>query len=597
MSSSDDTLLQQNPTTRHVLPKHRAYYSSSDDSAAPTTPTRRSSDRVQVTRSRVSSPSSSEEEGACKRHEEEHRERRVKRSQEKSSNRRKHARSSSFVFDHPLVHHARTSSYAMYQQSVDIARNTISELDLPASSWCGFFAAAMLAVTLGEVVKINNAQTNPYMDEVFHVRQAQHFCAGNWTVWDSKITTLPGLYLLNAVIAHCAGFMTGKPNIEYCSLEKLRFVNIVMSVLIFVVMYTIFRKLSRRLKDDPGLGIQPIHRTCCMMNSLVLTCFPLLYFYNLLYYTDVGSVLFVLASYSCSIRNHHLKSAMLGAISVLFRQTNIIWVGFTAGTVVIRDIENRGLLEHCDDFFSQMEIAVKVILRYFWQYLLLLLPYLMVLAGFGVFIVLNGGIVVGDKSAHTAVLHFPQFLYFLLFLTAFSLPHMIQRLRHSHLTVLYYVFKPVHVLLFFMSAVLALYFFRYEHPYLLADNRHYTFYIWRKILNRTSYTMYYLLPVCFYTFLNIVALLSTVHSKFFTLLYFLCVASQIVPQGLLEFRYFILPYLLYRLHVPQHSWVVLFLELCQYTVINLVTVKIFLNKTFDWEITDSLTPNPQRFMW
>jgi len=168
----------------------------------------------------------------------------------------------------------------------------------------------MLALTLGEAVKINNAQTYPYMDEVFHVRQAQHYCAGNWTVWDNKITTLPGLYLLNAVIAHCAGFMTGKPNIEYCSLEKLRFVNIVMSVLIFVVMYTIFRKLSRRLKDDPGLGIQPIHRTCCMMNSLVLTCFPLLYFYNLLYYTDVGSVLFVLASYSCSIRNHHLKSAM-----------------------------------------------------------------------------------------------------------------------------------------------------------------------------------------------------------------------------------------------------------------------------------------------
>ena len=145
-----------------------------------------------------------------------------------------------------------------------------------------------------------------------------------------------------------------------------RFVNIVMSVLIFLVMYTLFRKLSRRLKvisisfllmtnlhycraihfdklsfplkpileyindihsksskslklvylfisfqDDPGLGIQPIHRTCCMMNSLVLTCFPLLYFYNLLYYTDVGSVLFVITSYSCSSRGHHFKSAMV----------------------------------------------------------------------------------------------------------------------------------------------------------------------------------------------------------------------------------------------------------------------------------------------
>ena len=159
---------------------------------------------------------------------------------------------------------------------------------------------------------------------------------------------------------------------------SFRFVNIVMSVIIFMVMYTIFRKLSRRLKvslvfssncflfscnmthwvvsscppaygrflkayngqgqkniskklwfnckkqkttfvhfqDDPGLGIQPIHRTCCMMNSLVLTCFPLLYFYNLLYYTDVGSVLFVLASYSCSIRNHHLKSALVSFVRI-----------------------------------------------------------------------------------------------------------------------------------------------------------------------------------------------------------------------------------------------------------------------------------------
>ena len=123
----------------------------------------------------------------------------------------------------------------------------------------------------------------------------------------------------------------------------------------------------------------------------------------------------------------------LGAISVLFRQTNIIWVGFTAGTVVIRsvvkpslfslffvsvindrknlssrpklliyltirDIENRGLLQQGDDFVRQTEIAVRVILRYLWQYLLLLLPYLMVLAGFGVFIILNGGIVVGKRS-------------------------------------------------------------------------------------------------------------------------------------------------------------------------------------------------------
>eukprot|EP00116_Pleurobrachia_bachei_P001299 sb/3461561/ len=466
-------------------------------------------------------------------------------------------------------------SVAMIPLGVDMARNTISEIDLPASSWCGFFACAMLAVTLGEVVKVNNAQPTPYMDEVFHVRQAQHYCAGNWSVWDSKITTLPGLYVLSSGIAHIFSYVSSKhPESSYwCTVEKLRFINLVMSVAIFLVMYMIFRKLSRRLMDEPGLGIQPIHRTCCMMNSLVLTCFPLLYFYNLLYYTDVGSVLFVLASYSCSIRNCHKRSAVLGAIAVTFRQTNIIWVGFTAGTVVIRDIEFRGIFNDCDDFMSQFAIAFQAILRNFTRYLKLLTPYILVIVGFAGFILYNKGIVVGDRSAHVAVLHFPQFLYFLLFLFFFSAPHMVQRLRYSHLTVLRYCFRPVHVALFFASALLAVACFRYEHPYLLADNRHYTFYVWRRILNRTPATMYLLLPVCFYTFLNMVALLSTVHSKFFTLLYFLCCAAQTVPQGLLEFRYFILPYILYRLHVPQHSWVVLFLELCQYTLINLLTVK------------------------
>ena len=36
----------------------------------------------------------------------------------------------------------------------------------------------------------------PYMDEPFHVKQTQEYCAGNWSVWDEKITTFPGLYLL-----------------------------------------------------------------------------------------------------------------------------------------------------------------------------------------------------------------------------------------------------------------------------------------------------------------------------------------------------------------------------------------------------------------
>jgi alpha-1,2-glucosyltransferase len=34
---------------------------------------------------------------------------------------------------------------------------------------------------------------NPTQDEVFHIPQAQAYCAGRYDVWDPKLTTPPGL--------------------------------------------------------------------------------------------------------------------------------------------------------------------------------------------------------------------------------------------------------------------------------------------------------------------------------------------------------------------------------------------------------------------
>lgn len=33
----------------------------------------------------------------------------------------------------------------------------------------------------------------PYLDEIFHIPQAQKYCQGRWSEWDNKITTPPGL--------------------------------------------------------------------------------------------------------------------------------------------------------------------------------------------------------------------------------------------------------------------------------------------------------------------------------------------------------------------------------------------------------------------
>lgn len=66
--------------------------------------------------------------------------------------------------------------------------------------------------------EVNNEVTEPYMvsvrtslmkhhrlmrlrpvikDEPFHIPQAQAYCRGEWTTWDPKITTPPGLYVMH----------------------------------------------------------------------------------------------------------------------------------------------------------------------------------------------------------------------------------------------------------------------------------------------------------------------------------------------------------------------------------------------------------------
>ena len=46
------------------------------------------------------------------------------------------------------------------------------------------------------------------------------------------------------------------------------------------------------------------------------------------------------------------------------------------------------------------------------------------------------------------------------------------------------------------------------HPYLLADNRHYPFYLWRKIINAHWLMKYMLVPVYVYSWFSILTLLG-----------------------------------------------------------------------------------------
>lgn len=223
--------------------------------------------------------------------------------------------------------------------------------------------------------------------------------------------------------------------------------------------------------------------------------------------------------------------------------------------------------------------------------ILLTWPYIAMVVAFFAFLVLNGGIVVGDRSSHEVCLHFPQLFYFFSFTLFFSFPHLVtpskivsflHSLRRNWLQ--YIVVATTSLFLVWK--------FTYAHKYLLADNRHYTFYVWRKIFQRHELVKYILIPVYIFAGWSFTDSLKS-KSVFWNLVYFVCLFATTVPQKLLEFRYFILPYIIYRLNIPMPSLSKLLLELALYLSVNAVTFHFFLNKPFQGPNNEAV----QRFMW
>src|ERR1700730_10821965 len=91
--------------------------------------------------------------------------------------------------------------------------------------------------------------------------------------------------------------------------------------------------------------------------------------------------------------------------------------------------------------------------------------------------------------------------------------------------------------------------YSYDHPYLLADNRHYSFYLWRKLYKRNWSVRYLLVPI----YMACGWICFVVSAPSFTLLFLLAyiaaTALTLVPSPLLEFRYFIIPFYIFLVHI------------------------------------------------
>ena len=192
-----------------------------------------------------------------------------------------------------------------------------------------------------------------------------------------------------------------------------------------------------------------------------------------------------------------------------------------------------------------------VVLRRAW-------PYMAVLGGFAQFVVWNGGVVLGDKANHVATIHAAQLLYLWPLLAFFSAPlfatHALhyagvawaavtggsstggssssggkkqeetaetdsvsppavpavtraafpegedtqdgpRLMRLLHIVGVNKAYYPVYLVVVFDAMLAVVHWNTLVHPFTLADNRHYMFYVFRYTIRRGALVRYALVPV------------------------------------------------------------------------------------------------------
>jgi alpha-1,2-glucosyltransferase len=164
---------------------------------------------------------------------------------------------------------------------------------------------------------------------LFHIPQAQRYCASDFYTWDPKLTTPPGLYAFSLLLRSLTR--------GGCEALDLRAIGGVALTTLMVVCYF--------LRGSLGSDAQRAGRAWEVAHEALNVClFPPLFFFSALYYTDVLSTLTVVIAYLAFQRGASgtsvgggLVAYGLGVVALVMRQTNVFWVGvFLAGMEWVR---------------------------------------------------------------------------------------------------------------------------------------------------------------------------------------------------------------------------------------------------------------------
>ncbi|KAJ5112528.1 Dol-P-Glc:Glc(2)Man(9)GlcNAc(2)-PP-Dol alpha-1-2-glucosyltransferase [Penicillium argentinense] len=371
--------------------------------------------------------------------------------------------------------------------------------------------------------QVNTKVPEPYLDEVFHVPQAQAYWAHNWTHWDPKITTPPGLYIWSYIL--CAVMLALRGSPKQLDAAALRTTNVAATSVCLPWRLQTLLDTIQRVQNTRPMGAWLSHTV------LNICLFPPLFFFSGLYYTDILALLAVVEAYNWDLKRvnggkygpvYALGFLVFALAALGCRQTNIFWVAvFLGGMQLVRTVRSSRKATRSTDIWSIAKggfgneiydpfVATASLEDYFktaisfacaslrspFSIVASIIPHIFILGAFGGFVMWNEGVVLGHKEFHTAGVHLAQMLYIWPYFFFFSWPLLIIPVLNVALPktilpkYLDYGFQEkqkglpglLAVLIVLPIMLAVVHFNTIVHPFTLADNRHYVFYVFRLLL-------------------------------------------------------------------------------------------------------------------
>ena len=292
--------------------------------------------------------------------------------------------------------------------------------------------AAVAVVLAASFVLIMDMELN--VDETFHYPQIKNFLEFDFHLGPSATTVLPGYHYAVFAIASIFGAK---------SVAAIRFISFCIAILSMAAFYI----LARHLREQDSLS-----------KTLQYIFFPLLYPFFFFIYTEALSILLVCLAIYLTLRKRYYVAGLVGILSCLVRQDNIMWVGFQFLLLVL-DVLRAGNINAVTRTGERRGVGMAAIRTVAVNGAV----YLIAFALFAAFVFVNKGVAVGDAEMNRLLRPHLENVYFLLFTFFFMfLPMNLAKAPKIVALVRRHKLVPVYLIGFFLLFLAT---FTIDHPY------------------------------------------------------------------------------------------------------------------------------------